>query len=83
MEYKARELFAEAGLPVPTGFTVDSIEELEQMEIPVPTVVKAQVETVDAESWAELSLPTPARKRLPTQRTYSEWTSRATSSKSS
>ena len=45
MEYKARELFAEAGLPVPTGFTVDSIEELEQMEIPVPTVVKAQVET--------------------------------------
>ncbi len=45
MEYKARELFAEAGLPVPTGFTVDSIEELEQMEIPIPAVVKAQVET--------------------------------------
>ena len=45
MEYKARDLFAEAGLPVATGFTVDSIEELEQMEIPLPAVIKAQVET--------------------------------------
>ncbi len=45
MEYKARDLFAEAGLPVSTGFTVDSIEELEQMEIPLPAVIKAQVET--------------------------------------
>ena len=45
MEYKARDLCAEAGLPVSTGFTVDSIEELEQMEIPLPAVIKAQVET--------------------------------------
>lgn len=45
MEYKARDLFAEAGLPVATGFTVDSIEELEQMDIPLPAVIKAQVET--------------------------------------
>ena len=45
MEYKARELFAEAGLPVPAGITVDSVEELNGLDLPVPGVVKAQVET--------------------------------------
>ncbi len=45
MEYKARELFAEGGLPVPQGITVNSIEELDSLDLPVPAVVKAQVET--------------------------------------
>lgn len=49
MEYKARELFEQAGLPVKKGVTADSVEELmsaveQNKELAFPLVCKAQVQ---------------------------------------
>lgn len=43
MEHQARALFEAAGLPVPAGFTVSSVEELAGKTVPFPAVIKAQV----------------------------------------
>jgi succinyl-CoA synthetase beta subunit len=45
LEYQGKELFAKAGIPVPTGFVATSVEEAVQImrDYPAPSVVKAQV----------------------------------------
>lgn len=45
MEYQARSLFEEWGLPVLKGFTTDTAETLTSEELSFPLVVKAQVAT--------------------------------------
>jgi len=44
-EYQGRELFQQAGLPVPEGTVVSSLEEFDEVadELPYPVVVKSQV----------------------------------------
>ena len=45
LEYQGKELFAKAGIPVPSGHVAETVEEAVQImrESPVPSVVKAQV----------------------------------------
>ena len=45
MEYKAKELFEKAGIPVSPGITVSSVDELREKDFEYPAVVKAQVQT--------------------------------------
>lgn len=47
LEYKAHEVFHEFGVPAINGFTVSSVEELENdtRQIEYPVVIKAQVQT--------------------------------------
>ncbi|HEV2878797.1 MAG TPA: ATP-grasp domain-containing protein, partial [Candidatus Eremiobacteraceae bacterium] len=45
LEYQGKELFAKAGIPVPSGRVATSVEEAVQImrDNPLPSVVKAQV----------------------------------------
>ncbi|MFQ5891187.1 MAG: ADP-forming succinate--CoA ligase subunit beta [Candidatus Methanofastidiosia archaeon] len=42
-EYQAKELFREFGIPIQRGFLIESPEELEELDISYPLVLKAQV----------------------------------------
>ncbi len=44
-EYKAKELFYEMNIPIVKGITINTLEEIEGMNIEYPVVVKAQVQT--------------------------------------
>ena len=43
MEYSAKEIFSEYGIPIPDGYMVASPDEVQEVMFPV--VVKAQVQT--------------------------------------
>ena len=79
----AKELFAKAQRPTSAGRspTPQRVRKAIAEEIGKPVMVKAQVKVGGRGKAGGVATPPPPKTRTPTPRTFSAWTSKATSSK--
>ena len=79
-EYQGKQLFAQYGIPVSDGAPVTTVPEAVEVadRIGYPVVVKAQVQVGGRGKAGGIKLAANSRRRAPTPRPSSAWTSRAT-----